>query len=121
MGMRGKIPLPPYGSLCTHQCYSHLCFWPIFYITKLYFYLWTTHTDAVLLCDALMYFIIIHHIRLFAKERSSKTVKLFITYASCFKIIPIRKFRFKFMKRTKMNKKNIWVNSFNKIKLKRNK
>ena len=38
-GDAGKIPLPPYGSLCTHQCYSHLCFEPIFYITKLYFYL----------------------------------------------------------------------------------
>ena len=37
-GDAGKNPLPPYGSLGTHQCYSHLCLWPSFYITKLYFF-----------------------------------------------------------------------------------
>ena len=37
--MRGKIPLHPYGSFWTHQCYSLLCLWSIFYITKIYFYL----------------------------------------------------------------------------------
>ena len=37
-GDAGKIPLPHYGSLWTHQSYSLLCLWPSFYITKLYFY-----------------------------------------------------------------------------------
>ena len=34
MEMRGKIPLPPSVLLWTHQRYSRLCLWPIFYITE---------------------------------------------------------------------------------------
>ena len=69
-GDAGKIPLPPYGSLCTHQCYSHLCFWPIFYITKLYFYLFFIIYFIIFL---IFYFIIfmmqlLQHISLFFIE-----------------------------------------------------
>ena len=32
-GERDKIPHPPKVPSGSHQCYSHLCFWAIFYIT----------------------------------------------------------------------------------------